>query len=88
MAEFSLIGSVSDVLGELADLSRRAGVPVVPLASSHAKLQRDIARQEGTASVHRLGVAVVLPLGLLVLPAFVLIAVVPTALAMWSGALV
>jgi len=42
-------------------------------------------RTDSQEKVERLGVALVLPLGLLVLPAFVLIAVVPMALGLWGS---
>ena len=56
------------------------------LAREHAAHRRRVARSDALRSVGELGVAVVLPLGLLVLPGFVLVAIVPMALGIWSGA--
>lgn len=83
--DYELEASPDDEVGALTVLSRRAGVPVIKLATAHATLVRRRLRTDAQEKVERLGVALVLPLGLLVLPAFVLIAVVPMALALWSG---
>jgi tight adherence protein B len=84
LSDYALEASPDDEVGALSVLSRRAGVPVIKLATAHAALARRRLRAEAEEKVERLGVALVLPLGLLVLPAFVLIAVVPMALALWG----
>jgi len=86
MAVFGLARAETSQLDGLISLSRRAGVPVAALARSRAALNRDLARTDAEDRLQRLGVAVVLPLGVLVLPAFVLLAVVPMALILWDGA--
>jgi len=74
-------------LERLVALSRRAGVPVASLARASARLRRDLGRTDAEERMARLGVSVVMPLGLLVLPAFVLVAVVPMAVSLWEGSL-
>lgn len=86
MAFFGLTTAHADQLDGLISLSRRAGVPVAALARSRAALNRDLARTDAEHRLQRLGVAVVVPLGILVLPAFVLLSVVPMAVILWDGA--
>jgi tight adherence protein B len=74
-----------ETLDGLVTLSRRAGVPVAGLAKASASLRRDLGRTDSEERMARLGVSVVIPLGLLVLPAFVLVAVVPMAVSLWEG---
>lgn len=78
------VGRSSEMPGLIA-LSRRAGVPVAALARAQGALDRDRARSDAEHRLQRLGVAVVVPMGLLVLPAFVVLAVVPMAVGLWSG---
>jgi len=85
LRDYALEASPHDEVAELTVLSRRAGVPVIKLATAHAALVRRRLRTDSQEKVERLGVALVLPLGLLVLPAFVLIAVVPMALGLWGS---
>jgi len=68
----------------LTELSRRVGVPVSGLARQRARMVRERWRTDALAGINALGVKVVIPLGLLVLPAFVLVAIVPLGLALWS----
>ncbi len=84
-SEYSLEMGEPQRLGNLVALSRRAGVPVAGLAKASATLRRDLGRTNTEERLARLGVSVVMPLGLLVLPAFVLVAVVPMAVALWEG---
>jgi hypothetical protein len=69
-------------LAEALGLAREAGVAAAPLLQAAAAQERR--RQAGAARVAaaRLGVRVVLPTGLCLLPAFVLLAVVPLVLAL------
>jgi tight adherence protein B len=87
LTRYSLLSPERSVVPSLISLSRRAGVPVSALARSAASVHRDTVRTDAENRVQRLGVAVVLPLGLLVLPAFVMVAIVPLAVSLWSGAL-
>jgi tight adherence protein B len=84
MKEYQLEPAPNEEVKNLQALSRRAGVPVIKLATAHATLLRRRMRTHAQEKVERLGVALVMPLGLLVLPAFVLIAVVPMALGLWG----
>ena len=86
-SEYSLEVGEPDSLHNLVSLSRRAGVPVSGLARSSARARRDRGRTNAEERMARLGVSVVMPLGLLVLPAFVLVAVVPMAVSLWQGSL-
>jgi tight adherence protein B len=62
---------------ELLDLSARAGVPAIELLRLGAAEARAVARSEAQATAARLGVLLMLPLGLCVLPAFFAVGVVP-----------
>lgn len=86
-ADYALPMGDPDSLERLVALSRRAGVPVAGLARNSARLRRDLARTDAEERMARLGVSVVMPLGLLVLPAFVLVTVVPMAVSLWEGSL-
>ena len=85
MADYRLDEGDTEQIQRLSSLSRRAGVPIAFLAREHSRVHRDIARTNAMEKVERLSVSVVLPLGLLVLPGFVLVAVVPMALGLWAG---
>ena len=87
-SEYLVERGEADALNHLVSLSRRAGVPVAGLARASARLRRDLGRTNAEERMARLGVSVVMPLGLLVLPAFVLVAVVPMAVSLWEGSLV
>jgi tight adherence protein B len=85
VADFNLPVAPGATMEDLTALSRRAGVPVGALAGASAAVRRERTRIDAHEKVQKLGVHVVLPLGLLVLPAFVLIAVAPMALGLWHG---
>ncbi|MDE3724539.1 type II secretion system F family protein [Nocardiopsis sp. N85] len=71
------------------DLARAAdtGAPVADLLDRHVSdLRRDV-RARAAARIERLGVLVVMPLGLCFLPAFVLVGVVPMVVDLLSRAL-
>jgi tight adherence protein B len=67
------------------ELSRRAGVPAATLLRSEAVEARRIARSEGERKAETLAVLLMLPLGLCILPAFMLLAVVPLLIAVISS---
>jgi len=79
MEAYDLVIPTGDDLENLIALSMRAGVPLGSLARAHLDHSRDVESTEATRAVGTLSVHLVLPLGLLVLPAFLLIAVVPLA---------
>jgi len=62
-------------------LSRRAGVPAGELLRSEAEESRRSARAEAAARASVLGVRLMLPLGLCVLPAFMVLCVAPLLIA-------
>lgn len=77
----------TDVDAVLA-FARDAGVPAVVLLRSEADGRRRAARALAATRAARLETKLLLPLGLCVLPAFVLLAVVPIALAIISSTVV
>lgn len=70
----------SEEVDHLVALSRRAGVPVSGLAKARSASLREQSRHEAQARVDTMEVRLALPLGLLVLPAFVLVSVAPVLL--------
>ncbi|KTR46765.1 MULTISPECIES: type II secretion system F family protein [Curtobacterium] len=72
-------------LDEVLALSRRAGVPAAALLRAAAEDLRDDAAAAGLAAAERLAVRLVLPLGVCVLPAFVLVGVVPVVVGVLSS---
>ncbi len=71
-----------DALGEAVLLARDAGVAVAPLLVQAGAAQRRREAAAARVAAARLGVRVVLPTGLCLLPAFVLLGVVPLVLAL------
>ncbi|WXF90273.1 hypothetical protein WDV91_12795 [Curtobacterium flaccumfaciens pv. flaccumfaciens] len=72
-------------LREVLDLARRAGVPAAGLLRRAAEDVRDEAAADGLVAAERLAVRLVLPLGVCVLPAFVLVGVVPVVVGVLSS---
>lgn len=66
-------------------LAEDAGVPAAELLRAEAERQRYEARSRGQAAAGHLGVQLLLPLGLCILPAFVLVAVVPLIVSVLSS---
>ena len=87
LEDFQLASPERDTVGELTALSRRVGVPLRALAKAEASWSRARAKAFATEKAHALSVKILFPLGALVLPAFVLIAVVPVVFALLQGAL-
>lgn len=75
-------------LSETLSLARRAGVPAAALLRSAAEDLRDDHAAESLAAAERLGVRLVVPLGVCVLPAFVLVGVVPVVIGILSSTVV
>ncbi len=69
----------------VVELAARAGAPVAELLRAEAFRLRRVARAEGAARAAALGVRLMLPLGACVLPAFVLVGVVPLLISVISG---
>uniref|UniRef100_UPI003EE4CC31 type II secretion system F family protein n=1 Tax=Curtobacterium flaccumfaciens TaxID=2035 RepID=UPI003EE4CC31 len=72
-------------LTEVLALARRAGVPAAALLCAAAEDVRDDAAAAGLAAAEGLAVRLVLPLGVCVLPAFVLVGVVPVVAGVLSS---
>ncbi|MEY9951268.1 pilus assembly protein TadB [Leifsonia sp. EB34] len=66
-------------------IAERAGAPAIELLSAEARQERRTARAEGRSRAELLAVRLLIPLGVCVLPAFVLLAVVPVILGMMSS---
>jgi tight adherence protein B len=77
------IDADADIAGvdAVLELSRRAGVPAGDLLRSEAEEARRGARATSAAAASVLGVKLMLPLGLCILPAFMLLGVAPLLLA-------
>lgn len=77
----------ADVAGirELAAFSRRSGAPLAELARTEAAEQRARARAAARETAETLGVRLMLPLGACILPAFLLIGVVPMLVGLLSS---
>ncbi|WP_162256619.1 type II secretion system F family protein [Agromyces sp. Soil535] len=73
--------------GEVIEMAARAGAPVAELLRAEAARLRRLARAEGAARAAALGVRLMLPLGACVLPAFVLLGVVPLLVSVVSATL-
>lgn len=66
-----------DALDALVVLSRRSGAPLGALARAEAADERSRARSAAREAAERLGVRLMVPLGVCVLPSFMLLGVVP-----------
>ncbi|MGO4595333.1 type II secretion system F family protein [Leifsonia sp. 2TAF2] len=67
------------------DLAASAGAPAAELLTAAARQQRRSARADARRSAATLGVRLLLPLGLCVLPSFLLLAVAPLVLSLLSS---
>ena len=86
LQRYGLIPGDEADIHNLIDVSRRAGIPLALLARSRAEFDRSSSRIRARQAVAQMSVTLVLPLGLLVLPAFVLLAVLPMAWGIWNQA--
>jgi tight adherence protein B len=71
------VEAADEELDVLLELSRSAGVPAVELLRAGAALARHRARTDGRMRAAGLGAALLLPLGVCILPAFLLLGVAP-----------
>lgn len=81
----SAVAEHDDSIQRVLQIAERAGAPAVELLAAEARQQRRLARAEGRTRAELLAVRLLLPLGLCVLPSFVLLGVVPVILAMMSS---
>ena len=72
-------------VGRALARASHTGAPLADVVESHAADCRRTARATALELAHRTGVAVVIPLGVCFLPAFVLLGVVPLAAGLVSG---
>ena len=79
------IDTAETAIDEVLRLSARAGVPAALLLRSGADAARRAARSAGERSAATLAVTLMLPLGLCILPAFMLLAVAPLMLSVVSS---
>jgi len=79
------IDTAEAAIDEVLALSARAGVPAALLLRSGADGARRAARSAGERSAATLAVTLMLPLGLCILPAFMLLAVAPLMLSVVSS---
>lgn len=73
------------VLDEAAELSRNSGASLTQILSAQADQFRDELRFETSNRITRLGIRLMIPLGVAVLPAFILISIVPIAISLLSN---
>lgn len=71
------VETTDEGLDALLELSRSAGVPAVEMLRAGASLARHRARTDGRMRAAGLGAALLLPLGVCILPAFLLLGVAP-----------
>lgn len=84
LRRFGLSFDLTNVEGVL-ELSERAGVPAAELLRAEAEEQRRDARAAAQAAAAALGVRLMLPLGLCILPAFLVLGVAPLLIAVLSS---
>jgi tight adherence protein B len=72
-------------IGEVLELAERAGAPAAQLLASAADQRRRVARADGRRDAAELGVRLLLPLALCVLPSFLLLGVAPVVLGLISS---
>jgi tight adherence protein B len=70
---------------QVTAVSRRVGVPLRSLAKAEASWSRTRAKADAVEKASALSVKILIPLGTLVLPAFVLVAVVPVVFVLLGG---
>jgi tight adherence protein B len=80
-----VLADVSSALRDTLALAERAGAPAVDLLRSSAQQARRDARVDGMQLAAALGVRLMLPLGVCVLPSFMLIGVAPMVLSIVSS---
>ncbi|TYL52627.1 type II secretion system F family protein [Agromyces mariniharenae] len=87
LASLGGTASVADDVDVVIAVAARAGAPVADLLRAEAARRRRAARADGAARAAALGVRLMLPLGVCVLPAFVLLGVVPLIVSVVTGTL-
>lgn len=80
-----LPGGAASAIDGILSVSRRAGVPAGDLLRGEAESERRRARAEGARRAARLGSLLMLPLGVCVLPAFMVLGIAPMVLSLLSS---
>ncbi|MBX3094161.1 MAG: type II secretion system F family protein [Cryobacterium sp.] len=75
----------ADAVDEVIALSRRAGVPAAELLRAEAEEARRVARSAAKQGAAKLAVTLMVPLGVCILPAFMLVGVAPLMIAVISS---
>lgn len=73
------------VIKSVADLARDSGAALSKILSAEADRLREQERYQISEQIARLGIRLMIPLGVAVLPAFILIAIVPIAISLLSN---
>ncbi|MEO8908341.1 MAG: hypothetical protein ABI310_09735, partial [Microbacteriaceae bacterium] len=84
-SRYGVVDPRDGVIEAVVDLSNRAGVPAAELLRGEADRARREARSTGQQAAAALAVRLMLPLGVCVLPAFMLLGVAPLLLAIISS---
>ena len=84
---FEAMPSAADenALDEAAELSRNSGAALSEILLANADRFRDDLRYEISNRIARLGIKLMIPLGVAVLPAFILLSIVPIAISLLSN---
>ncbi|HEX4057657.1 MAG TPA: type II secretion system F family protein [Galbitalea sp.] len=86
LARYSISAARGDSAVDIVlELSRRAGVPAAALLRSEAAESRRAARSEAAEAAQALSVRLMIPLGVCVLPSFMLLSVVPLVVTVLSS---
>jgi tight adherence protein B len=84
-SRYGIADAHAQAVESVIDLSNRAGVPAVELLRSEAERARREARTDGQHAAASLAIRLMVPLGVCVLPAFMLLGVAPLLLAIISS---
>lgn len=77
--------ALSRAIGSALSLSRRSGLPPAELLKAAATRERARRSMQARATIRRLEVLLIIPAGICLLPAFVVLGVVPVVIALFGG---
>ena len=80
--DFALSNSTSQEISQLQQLSEDSGLPIAKLLFSRAEELRQNIHHQSLEAIEKLQIKLLWPLGLFVLPAFLLIAVLPMSISL------
>jgi tight adherence protein B len=81
----SVSSASKEELWALAELNRERGASLTALLESAAQVKREVQRHAEATAVAKLSIKLMVPLGLLTLPAFLLCAIAPLAIGLLSS---